>query len=131
MLIAPFAGIIAERFGIRSALFLAIMLTIAGFGLIGGGLLTLGSIALIISRGALGTLFPAAVARIYPEDKIKSLARNQTWRDVGAAAGPLAAGTCLAFIEPEMMHIFVALAFAFALTMFVRSSGWRLITQPA
>ena len=58
-----------------------------------------------------GTLFPAAVARIYPEDKIKALARNQTWRDVGAAAGPLAAGACLAFIGPEIMHIFVAFAF--------------------
>mgnify|MGYP001387283933 CR=1 FL=1 len=131
MLIAPFAGMIADRFGIRSPLVLAITLTIAGFGLIGGGLLMLGSIALIVSRGALGTLFPAAVARIYPEDKINALAPNQTWRDVGAAAGPLAAGACLAFIGPELMHIFVALAFIFALAMFVRSSGWRLITQPA
>jgi DHA1 family inner membrane transport protein len=131
MLIAPCAGVIADRFGIRSPLVLAIALTIAGFGLIGGGLLMLGSIALIISRGALGTLFPAAVARIYPEDKIKALARNQTWRDVGAAAGPLAAGAFLAFAGPKIMHIFVALAFIFALAMFVRSSGWRLITQPA
>ena len=131
MLIAPCAGMISDRFGIRSPLFLSITLTIAGFGLIGVGLLTLGSIVLIISRGALGTLFPAAVARIYPEDKIKALARNQTWRDVGAAAGPLAAGACLAFIGPEIMHIFVALAFILAFTVFVRSSGWRLITQPA
>ena len=131
MLIAPCAGIIADRFGIRSPLFIAIAITIMGFGCIGGGLLTLGSIALVISRGALGTLFPAAVARIYPEEKIKALARNQTWRDVGAAAGPLAAGACLAFIEPEIMHIIVAIAFTFALTMFVRSPGWRLITQSA
>ena len=131
MLIAPLAGMIADRFGVRLPLFLAIMLTIAGFGLIGGGLLMLGSIALVISRGALGTLFPAAVARIYPEDKIKALARNQTWRDVGAAAGPLAAGACLAFIRPEIMHIFVASAFILAFTVFVRSSGWRLITQRA
>ena len=130
LLIAPCAGMIADTFGIRSPLLLAITLTIAGFGLIGGGLLMLESIALIISRGALGTLFPAAVARIYP-DKIKALARNQTWRDVGAAAGPLAAGACLAFAEPKTMHVFVALAFIFALAMFVRSSGWRLINQPA
>ena len=52
-------------------------------------------------------------------------------RHEGAAAGPLAAGACLAFIGPEIMHIFVALGFIFALTIFVRSSGWRLITQPA
>ena len=131
MLIAPCAGIIADRFGIRLPLFLSITLTIAGFGLIGGGQLMLGSIALIISRGALGTLFPAAVACIYPVDKVKALARNQTWRDVGAAAGPLVAGACLAFIGPEIMHICVALAFIFALTMFTRSPGWRLIIQPS
>ena len=122
---------IADRLGIRSPLFLAITLTIAGFGLIGGGLLMFGSIAIIISRGALGTLFPAAVARIYPKDKIKALARNQTWRDVGAAAGPLAAGASLAFIAPEIMHLFVALAFIVTFSLFVRSSGWRTIAQPA
>ena len=131
MLLAPCAGIIADKFGIRLPLMLAIALTVTGFCLIGGGLLMLGSVALVVSRGALGTLFPAAVARIYPEDKIKALARNQTWRDVGAAAGPLAAGACLAFIRPEIMHIFVALAFILSLTMFVRSSGWRSITQTA
>ena len=70
-------------------------------------------IALVISRGALGTLFPAAVARIYPKEKIKALARNQTWRDVGAAVVPLAAGVRLAFIGPELMHIIVAFAFYF------------------
>ncbi len=131
LLIAPCAGIIADRFGIRSPLVLAIAITILGFGFIGCGLLMLGSIALVISRGALGTLFPAAVALIYPEEKIKALARNQTWRDVGAAAGPLAAGACLAFTEPEIMHVIVAIAFIFVLTMFVRSPGWRLITRPA
>ncbi len=131
MLIAPCAGIISDRFGIRLPLLLAIALTILGFGLIGAELLTLGSIALIVSRGALGTLFPAAVARIYPEGKVKALARNQTWRDVGAAAGPLVTGACLAFIAAEMMHVFVSLAFIITFTIFVRSSGWRAISQPA
>ncbi len=131
MLIAPFVGVIADRFGIRLPLGLAVVLTVAGFGLIGVGLLMLGSIALVISRGALGTLFPAAVARLYPESKIKALARNQTWRDVGAAAGPLAAGACFKFITPEIMHIFVALAFIIVFIIFVRSSGWQTIAQPA
>ena len=112
-------------------MFLAIAMTILGFGFIGGGLLMLGSVFLVISRGALGTLFPAAVARVYPKEKIKALARNQTWRDVGAAVGPLATGACLAFSGPEIMHIIVAFAFIFAFTMFVWSPGWHLITQSA
>ncbi len=131
MLVAPCAGMIADRFGVRIPLVLAILLTIVGFSFIGSGLLMLGSVALVLARGALGTLFSAAVARIYPEDKIKALARNQTWRDVGAAAGPLATGACLAFIAPEMMHVFVALAFIVAFTMFVLSPGWQAITQSA
>ena len=93
LLIAPCAGIIADRFGIRTPLFLAIAMTIVGFGFIGGGLLMLGSIVLVISRGALGTLFPAAVARIYPKEKIKALARNQTWRDVGSCCWPTCSGS--------------------------------------
>ena len=58
---------------------------------------------LLLEHEAVASWLPA-------EDKINALARNQTWRDVGAAAGPLAAGACLAVIAPEMMHIFVALA---------------------
>ena len=42
LLIAPCAGIIADRFGIRTPLFLAIAMTIVGFGFIGVGLLILG-----------------------------------------------------------------------------------------
>ena len=131
MVIAPSTGFIADNFGTRLPLLLAIALTTAGFLLIGGGFLLLGSVALVLSRGALGTLFPAAVARIHPEDKIKALARNQTWRDLGAAAGPFAAGACLAFIAPETMHIFVAFAFIVTLIIFVRSSGWRSIDKPS
>ena len=71
----------------------------------------------------------AAVARIYPDNKVKALARNQTWRDVGAAAGPLATGAGLAFIAPEMMHIFVSAAFVVAFFVFVMSPGWRAVTR--
>ena len=130
MILAPCAGMIADRFGVSMPLLLAILLNIAGFVLIGGGLLMLGSIALVLARGALGTLFPTAVAHIYPEDKIKALARNQTWRDVGASVGPLATGIFIGFVKPEVMHMFVALAFIIAFTMFVFSSGWQAINQP-
>jgi hypothetical protein len=106
-----------------------ISLAIAGFAMIGAGLLMQGSIALVLARGALGTLFPAAVARIYPDNKVTALARNQTWRDVGAAAGPLATGAGLAFIAPEMMHIFVSAAFVIAFSVFVMSPGWRAVTR--
>lgn len=131
MLVAPCAGVIADRFGIRIPLVLAIILTIFGFVLISLGLLMLGSLAVVLARGALGTLFGAAVARIYQEDKIRALARNQTWRDIGAASGPLITGAFLTLIAPEVIHFVVALAFIVTLVIFVRSPGWRAITITA
>jgi DHA1 family inner membrane transport protein len=131
MLLAPCAGMTADRFGIRIPLLMCILLTIAGFGMIGAGLLMAGSIVLVLVRGALGTFFPSAVARIYAEAKIKALARNQTWRDVGAALGPLATGASLSLVSPESMHVVVAVAFAVCLAGFVLSPGWaQLARQP-
>ena len=130
MLVAPCAGMIADRFGVRFPLLLCVVATIMGFALIGAGQLMAGSVLLVLARGALGTFFPAAVARIYPDTKIKALARNQTWRDVGAAAGPLATGASLSFISPEMMHIIVAIAFVIGLVVFLLSPGWVMLRRP-
>ena len=46
-----------------------------------------------------------------------------------AAAGPLATGAGLAFIAPEMMHMFVSAAFVIAFCVFVMSPGWRAVTR--
>ena len=127
MLVAPFAGIIADRFGTRLPLTIAIMANICGFALVGFGWLVLGSCLLVLARGALGTLFAAAVAKIYRDSKMTALARNQTWRDIGAAAGPLAAGAALTIVSPELLHLGLAVAFTVAFLWFLRSSGWRTL----
>ena len=127
MIVAPMAGAIADKLGVRIPLFITVALTIVGFGLIGIGFLVLGSIALVLARGALGTLFPAAVAKIYSQNKVKALTRNQTWRDVGAAIGPLLAGASLSVISPEFMHIFVAIAFSISFFVFIRSKEYKLL----
>ena len=69
-----------------------------------------GSCLLVIARGALGTPFAAAVAKIY-QDSVKALARNQTWRDIGSRRRAAMAGTALTVISPEMLHIGLAMAF--------------------
>ena len=59
------------------------------------GYLVAGSAALVICRGALGTLFPAASAALYRDDHMHALTRNQTWRDMArqrAASGRSVAG---------------------------------------
>jgi MFS family permease len=127
MLVAPFAGIIADRFGTRLPLTIAIMSSICGFVLVGFSWLLVGSCLLVLARGALGTLFAAAVASIYQDSKITALARNQTWRDIGAAAGPLVAGAALTIVSPEMLHLGLAVAFTSAFLWFLRSPGWRTL----
>ena len=123
----PFAGVIADRFG-----------QTATDNCCCGGiwgchdwneLADFGSCLLVIARGALGTLFAAAVAKIYQDSKIKALARNQTWRDIGAAAGPLVAGTALTIISPEMLHFGVAMAFGLAFIWFLKSPGWHILSS--
>ena len=127
MLVAPFAGIIADQFGTRLPLTIAIMASICGFVLVGFGWLVVGSCLLVLARGALGTFFAAAVAKIYQDSKITALARNQTWRDIGAAAGPLVAGAALTIVSPELLHLGLAVAFTGAFLWFLRSPGWRIL----
>lgn len=49
---------------------------------------------MLIFRGALASLGPATIAQSLSksEDAMGPLARMQTWRDFGAACGPLVTG---------------------------------------
>ena len=127
MLVAPFAGVIADRFGTRLPLTIAVAASILGFAMIGMDQLIVGSCLLVIARGALGTLFAAAVAKIYQDSKIKALARNQTWRDIGAAAGPLVAGAALTVISPEILHFGLGVACSLTFLWFIKSPGWQIL----
>ena len=129
MLVAPFAGVIADRFGARLPLTIAVVASILGFTLIGMNWLIVGSCLLVIARGALGTLFATAVAKIYQGSRIKALARNQTWRDIGAAVGPLAAGAALTVMSPELLHTGLAVAFSVASLWFLKSPGWHILAS--
>ena len=97
--------------------------------MIGINWLIVGSCLLVLARGALGTLFAAAVAKINHDSKITALARNQTWRDIGAAAGPLAAGTALTVISAEILHIGLAVALSLSFLWFISSPGWRILAS--
>ena len=53
MLVAPFAGVIADRFGTRLPLTLAVGANVLGFTMIGMSWLIVGSCLLVIARGAM------------------------------------------------------------------------------
>ena len=120
MLIAPVSGRIADMFGLAIPLGVMLAVCASGFLAIGLGYLIAGSAAMVICRGALGTLFPAAAAALYQQNHMHALTRNQTWRDIGAAAGPLLAGLLLGVMSAQMLHLimlvfFIATAFWFFL----------------
>ena len=130
MILGPLSGQISDRFGNGLPLTVTLVLCAAGFCLIGFGALFMGCVLLVLCRGALGTLFPAAASKLYPEQRISSLTRNQTWRDIGAAAGPFLTGMLLAVFSPEDIHLITMGCFLVALGWFFFSGDCRrLLTR--
>lgn len=121
MIVAPLAGRISDHFGATLPLLSMLVLCGVGFLLIGIGSLILGSVALVLCRGALGTLFPTAAAKIYPGDAMSAFTRNQAWRDIGAAAGPLATGVLLGIISAELIHLLI-------FGLFIITSSWFFVS---
>ena len=126
---APLSGIVADRFGVRRPLVAASLLLVTGLAFVGVGWLYAGALAIILARGALGTLIPASVALFAPSGVLQPLARNMTWRDVGAAAGPLTTGFLLGFMRPETIHLILAAIFLCSLLWLVTFPAWRRQTN--
>ena len=125
MVLGPLSGQISDRFGNALPLTVMLGLCATGYFLIGIGVLLMGCVLLVLCRGALGTLFPAAASKLYPEQRIYSLTRNQTWRDIGAAAGPFLTGLLLGFMSPGAIHLGTLGCFLIALWWFFLSGDCR------
>tara|TARA_B100000963_G_scaffold359633_1_gene387521 strand:+ start:734 stop:1891 length:1158 start_codon:yes stop_codon:yes gene_type:complete len=125
MVLGPLSGQISDKFGNGLPLTFSLVFCAAGFLFIGCGALFYGCVLLVICRGALGTLFPAAASKLYPKQRIFSLTRNQTWRDIGAAAGPFFTGFLLGFVSPGVIHLGTLCCFLIALGWFFLLGDWR------
>ena len=111
---APLFGWIADRFGARPVFVVAAALTMVGFVGVAAGFTVTGALVMLLFRGALASLGPAVIAQSLDaeEDALGPLARMQTWRDIGASAGPLVTGFLLTIISAEIQHGMVAVALA-------------------
>ncbi len=93
---APIGGSIGRQFGALPSLVTLSMLTAGALLLLGGGsplVLWTGVAAVILLRSTGGPLTAPVVAQAFPGPaRIAALARQATWRDIGAGTGPLAAG---------------------------------------
>lgn len=122
---APLFGWIADRFGAKRVFVVATVLTLTGFFGVAMGYTVAGALVMLLFRGALASLGPAVIAQSLQanDDTLGALARMQTWRDIGASAGPLATGFLLTILSAEIQHGLVALALALGLVYWLRRSN--------
>jgi predicted MFS family arabinose efflux permease len=126
MIFAPIGGRLGHHFG---ALRMLIGLSLATAGalllLAGSGIwLWIGAVGAITLRAISGPLSAPVVAAAYPgAARVPALARQATWRDIGAGAGPLVAGIVFPILSPLAIYGFAALVLCAA-------SLWLLRLEP-
>lgn len=103
---APLFGWIADVLGAKRLFGVAAVATVGGFLCISLGFTVAGALVMLIFRGAMASLGPALIVQELPADRqpLGELARLQTWRDFGAACGPLATGFLMPFVDAEFQH---------------------------
>jgi hypothetical protein len=95
IVLSPVAGRLAARFGAARLLIqISIASAVALVLLAGDGVvLWIGVLVTVVLRALLQPLPAPVVAEAYPgAARVAALARQATWRDIGAGAGPLVAG---------------------------------------
>lgn len=113
ILLASVGGALAYRFGARRVLTLLSISSAIGLAVIGFGWLWSGAILVVVLRGLIQPLPTPIVALEHPgPDRVPALARNATWRDLGAGAGPLLAGALLPIVMHGLLYGAAALLLA-------------------
>jgi MFS transporter, DHA1 family, inner membrane transport protein len=87
----PIGGWIGDRFGARRITIANGALLVAGFGLVAIDHELLGALLIVMTRGMFNTLIPVLVIERGYGSVLSSQASYSTWRDFGAAVGPLSA----------------------------------------
>ena len=102
---APLGGILGDSFGVSLVLALSVIVLAVGFAVIGAGWAFTGATFIIVARGVIAAVGPAAIAlREDQKDTMHRLAVMQTWRDFGAAIGPLVSGFLFYELGATMLY---------------------------
>jgi hypothetical protein len=105
IVLGPTGGALAQRYGARPVLTLLSVSTAAALAVIGAGALWTGAVLVVVLRGLIQPIPAPLVAMENPgRDRVPALARLATWRDLGAGAGPLLAGTLLPILSHWMLY---------------------------
>lgn len=115
ILLSPAGGAMAQRHGARRMLILLSLACSAALLLLGTGgiILWVGVIATVMLRALIQPLPAPVVAEAYPgPGRVPALARQATWRDIGAGAGPLAAGLLFPVLPAAAIYVGAAVLLA-------------------
>ena len=121
-LLAPLGGWFGDRYGTNRMLFVFTIILAGGFAVLSLGYVYAGAAAIIIGRAVLAAIGPAEVAHRHSEETtLHRIAVMQSWRDFGAAVGPLVAGIFLAQISINWLNGGIAVAVILGLFLQRRS----------
>ncbi len=112
----PLGGWIGDRFGARRIAIVNATVLVAGFVLIALGRDVTGALLVVLSRGMFNTLIPVLVIERGQGSVLSSQASYSTWRDFGAAVGPLSAPWL--FLNVAQGPLYGALAAAMGLGVY-------------
>ncbi len=125
IVLSPLGGSLAHRIGARRLLVILSLAASGGLVLLGlgGYLLWVGAIAAITLRALLQPLAAPVVAEAFPGPaRVSALARQATWRDIGAGAGPMIAGLLFPVLPAAAIYIGAATLLISASMMVARRS---------
>ena len=85
-------------------------MTTVGFAFLALDYFYLGGLLTVLGRSFIAALWPAEIAlRNSEEATLRRIAIGQTWRDIGAASGPLLAGGLIANASLDIIYWFMSL----------------------
>jgi predicted MFS family arabinose efflux permease len=94
MLFSPISGAVADRVGFEKVFNFSLLMIVAGLILLLMGWETTGLVIIFTFNSVNSTMAPGG-ASSHQSDKIKAVAVNAGWRDIGVAAGTLTGGLLL------------------------------------
>jgi MFS transporter, DHA1 family, inner membrane transport protein len=101
---APIGGVMADRFGATRLALVTGGLLVIGLALIAAGWDLAGAALVVTMRGMFNTLMPVMVAQRARSGALASQATYSTWRDLGAAVGPVVGGLAFGAVAPGLLY---------------------------
>lgn len=132
VIFSPAGGRLAHRYGAYHIIVAASLGATLGLAALAteGAMLWTAVVVTIVLRALIQPLTAPMVAEAYPgAGRVQALARQATWRDIGAATGPLAAGFVLPVLPPLAVYGTAALVLGLSTLALTSARGHAVQTR--